>query len=189
MAPVPSASPTPPPTELPVSPLPSPTVTPAPGEWREFVDLEAGYSINFPADAVISAGKSKGEAYQAVLVAFRLEEMDKFQYEGMSLWVQPNKEKPTVKQVIENLYGGMSGGRLPEDMELTSQIEEIVVAGLPAFQTDILPDSTSVYVFIPYHERVYIFALVHALTSNASDPRAEKLFYEILDSFKVLETP
>lgn len=186
-SPEPTAPPVPRPTELPISPLPSATATPALGEWREFTDPEAGYTINFPANAHISAGKSPGEVYQAVLVTFRLENMDRFKYEGMALRVQPNVERLPIEQVVENLYKGMSGGWLPRDIELTSQIEETIIAGLPAFQTDVLPDSTSVHVFIPYHDRVYIFALVHALTSSTSDPRAEKLFYEILDSFKLLD--
>lgn len=188
-APEPTASPVPLPTEPPVSPLPSPTATPAPGEWREFTDPEAGYSINFPANAAISAGKSKGEKYQGVLVTFRLENLDRFKYEGMALRVQPNTEGMPVEQIIENLYKDMTGIEFPDDIASTSPIEQTTIAGLPAFQTDIMPDSTSVYIFIPYHDKVYIFALVHALTSNTSDHQAVELFYEILDSFKLLEAP
>lgn len=186
-APEPTASPVAESTELPISPLPSATATPAPGEWREFTDPEAGYSINFPASAAISAGKSKGEIYQAVLVTFRLENQDKFQYEGMSIRVEPNTEGLSGEQVIGNLYRDMTGQQLPENIAATSPIEQTTIAGLSAFQTDIMPDSTSIHIAIPHENKVYIFALVHALTSNTSDPRAIELFYEILDSFKLLD--
>lgn len=186
-SPTPTSSPAPTPSETPISPLPSVTATPAPGEWRQFSDPEAGYTINFPANASVSAGKSKGEAYQEVIVTFKLENVDRYKYQGMSLRVQPNTEGLPIEQIVEQLYKGMSGGWLPEDLELTSQIEETVIAGLPAFQTDVLPDSTSVYLFIPHHDKVYIFALAHELAGIASDPQAETLFYQILDSFRILD--
>jgi len=189
ISPVPTSSPVLPPTGLPISPLPSATATPAPGEWREFTDPEAGYTINFPTNAPISAGKSPGEVYQAVLVTFRLENVDKYHYQGMSLRVWPSKEKLSIDEVVKELFKDMTLKDLPENIDLNSQMEVTVIATLPAFQTDVLPGSTSVHVLIPHKDKVYIFALVHELAGIASDPQAVKLFYEILDSFRVLETP
>lgn len=188
-APEPTASPVAKPTEPPISPLPSATATPAPGEWREFTDPEAGYTINFPANAPISAGKSPGEVYQAVLVTFRLENVDKYHYQGMSLRVWPNKERLSIDEIVKELFKNMTLKDLPENIDLNSQVEETVIATLPAFQTDVLPGSTSVHVLIPHKDKVYVFALVHELAGIESDPQAVELFYGILDSFKVLETP
>jgi len=187
-APEPTASPAPPPTELPISPLPSPTVTPAPGEWREFTDPEAGYSISYPANAVFSAGPVIGEEFQQLLITFQLENVHRFHYAAMSLLVRSNKTNRSINEIIQYLYKDMSGGYFPENIDLNSRVEEKTIAGRTVFQTDVMPDSTSVHVLIPYKDKVYIFALVHELTATTSDPRAVELFYNILDSFKILNT-
>ncbi|RLT42024.1 MAG: hypothetical protein DWI57_06155 [Chloroflexi bacterium] len=90
---------------------------------------------------------------------------------------------------MKELFKDMTLKDLPVNIDLNSQMEETVIATLPAFQTDVLPGSTSVHVLIPHNDKVYVFALVHELAGIDSDPQAVKLFYEILDSFKLLETP
>jgi len=186
-SPIPISSPVPPPTELPISPLPSVTATPAPGEWRQFTDPEAGYTISYPANSIFSAGPIIGEKFQQLLITFQLDNVQKYHYAAMSLLIRSNKNNRSIDEVAKDIYKDMSGGYFPQNIDLDSKIEEKTIAGLSALQTDIIPDSTSVHVLIPHKDKVYIFALVHELTTNTSDPRAVELFYNILDSFRMLK--
>jgi len=176
----PYPSPTPPPT-------PTVTATPIvlPNGWYLYTDPEAGYSFSYPPDAHLSVSQGVLDSYSAVGVAFRLPGVHG--YQGMVIRVEPNPRRLPVDRILAQLYT-RSAQKPPPD-NLSSQVEPITVAGLPAVRTSVLPTNTEFYILLPHGGKVYMIAPVHGPAAAAVDSKALGLFYRILTTFTVNPSP
>ncbi|MBE7550429.1 MAG: hypothetical protein HS126_05060 [Anaerolineales bacterium] len=168
----------------PPSPQPAVTVVVTPelldNGWYRYTDPELGYSFSYPAETRLKIGKSRFGNHSAQL-QFKLPGV--VGYQGMVIRVEGNPNDLPIEQMLAQLYQRSAQEIAPED--LLSQVEVITVAGLPGIKTSILPTNTEFSILFLYNQRVYTLAPVHSSTTNAVDPQALELFYQIVESFKV----
>jgi hypothetical protein len=148
--------------------------------WYQYTDPELGYSFSFPPETRVKIGRSRFGNHSAQL-QFKLPGMAG--YQGMVIRVEGNPNDLPIERMLAQLYERSAQELAPG--ELLSQVEVITVAGLPGIKTSILPTNTEFSILFLYNQHVYTLAPVHGPTTNAVDPQALELFYQIVDSFKV----
>jgi len=181
--------------QVPITPYPSPAPSPTPtatatpivlpNGWYLYTDPQAGYSFSYPPDAHLSVSQSVLDSYRTVGVAFRLPGVHG--YQGMVIRVEPNPQRLPVDRILAQLYT-RSAQKPPPD-NLSSQVESITVAGLPAVRTSVLPTNTEFYILLPHGDKVYMIAPVHGPAADTVDSKALSLFYRILTTFTVNPSP
>lgn len=92
----------------------------------------------------------------------------------MVIRILSNPDQQPVERLVAKVYE--SAMINPPD-DLSSQIIQITVSGLPAYETTIPSTNTELTILLPNGDKVYVFALVHGPTVNAVDPEALDLFY------------
>ncbi|MCX6048622.1 MAG: hypothetical protein NT075_26260 [Chloroflexi bacterium] len=150
-------------------------------DWLTFTDPEAGYSIQYPANFVVSSSKSKGEAYNTTSITFIIPNVKA--YQEMHIRVEPNPQNLEIEVIVEAIYQRINGRAL--DVKAANTLEQINVAKVTAYKTSILPGSTDFHILLPYNKKVYNFALVHDLGAVESSPEAKAIFFQLLATFQL----
>lgn len=153
-------------------------------DWLTFTDPEAGYSIQYPANFVVHSGKNKGDKYNITIVTFVLPNVN--MYQALSIQVEPNPQKSSVDTIIEQIYQRLNKKTL--ELKASDTLEQMSISGMTAYKTEVLPGSTDFHVLLPYGNRVYHFALVHGLGPIESAPEAKMIFFQILETFKIMNS-
>jgi hypothetical protein len=166
------------------SPAPAATVVVTPevldNGWYQYTDPELGYSFSYPPETRLKIGKSRFGNHSARL-QFKVPGV--VGYQGMVLRVEGNPNDLPIEQMLAQVYERSAQEVAPE--ELLSQVEVITVAGLPGLKTTILPTNNEFSILFLYNQRLYTLAPVHGPSTNAVDPQALDLFYQIVETFKV----
>jgi hypothetical protein len=167
-----------------VSPAPAVTLVVTPevldNGWYQYTDPELGYSFSYPPETRLKIGKSRFGNHSARL-QFKVPGV--VGYQGMVLRVEGNPNDLPIEHMLAQVYERSAQEVAPE--ELLSQVEVITVAGLPGLKTTILPTNNEFSILFLYNQRLYTLAPVHGPSTNAVDPQALDLFYQIVETFKV----
>jgi len=156
-------------------------VADAAGGWLTFADPAAPFTLRYPQDAHLTAGKSKQGIYTARL-QFRLPEAEG--YQGMLIRVEPNETGQGIETILGDLYRRYMEGEPPES--LLEDAQEMLVSGQAGVRVGGLggtPDDFTIVV--PHGKQVFIVAPVHGMTGAGLDPRALDLFNQILGTLDV----
>ncbi|MFN8494404.1 MAG: hypothetical protein U0350_42785 [Caldilineaceae bacterium] len=151
-------------------------------DWLTFTDPEAGYMIQYPHNFIIHTGKNKGDKYNITIITFFLPNVN--MYQAMSIQIEPNPTNSSIDTVIQQIYQKVN--KKPLELKASDTLAQMTIAGMVAYKTDLLPGSTDFHILLPSDSKVYHFALVHGLGPIESAPEAKTIFFQILETFKIV---
>jgi len=166
-------------------PQPSPTPEILENGWYRFTDPEAGYSFDYPPQAVyISYGKDKGEKYNHVFIDF----VEMKGSQSMILVIQPNPKKLSVEEFLTEWYSKKTKKTSQPSFSKEEMGEFFSVDGEQAIRTELIaqesPSSYSFHVIFVNGDKVFITGLAYSvMKATAVTPEAEELFTQILNTF------
>jgi len=146
-------------------------------DWLTFTDLEAGYSIQYPANFIVRSNRSKGEVYHKTDITFLA--LGVKGYHAMTIAIDPNPQNLPLEMLYEELYKNSL------ETKASNTLAQVTVAEMVAYQTSMLPGSTDFHILLPHQDKIFHFALVHDLGPMESDPKAKTVFFQILDTFRI----
>ncbi len=162
--------------------------------WQTVVDLEAGYSIRYPADFGFNATKGSAESYRTNNITFRLPNVNK--PHQLSIEVESNPDNLPVKSIVKQLYEQTDIAT--SEIKAEDALTPISIAGKSAYQTAILPDrsiyqpsnvkprQTAFHILLPENDKVYHFALLYS-DSLEPAPDAERIYFQIVNTFELTD--
>jgi len=162
-------------------------------EWQTFVDLEAGYSIRYPADFGFNAIKGSGEAYRTNNITFHLPNVNK--PHQLSIEVIPNPDNLPIETIVKQIDEQADMGTA--EIEAADALTPITIAGRSAYQTAILPDrsiyqpgnypsKTAFHILLPDDDKVYHFALLYD-SQSIPELEAERIYFQIVNTFELTD--
>jgi hypothetical protein len=170
-----------------LKPKPSPTPEVLENGWYRFTDSDAGYSFDYPPNALhISYGKNKGERYNHLFIQFT--EIKGYGSQGMVLFIEPNPKKLSVEEFLTEFYAKKTKKSSLPPLSRTDLGEFISVGEKPAIKTELvtseLSSSFSFHVVFVNDNKAFVTGPTYGLM-NASEvaPESEELFMQILNTF------
>ncbi len=154
--------------------------------WHRFTDEEAGYSFDYPPNAVyISYGKNKGETYNHVFIDF----VEMGSSQGMILTIEPNPNRLSTEEFLTAWYATKTNKTSQPFFSKEEMGKLFSIDGEQAIQTELvtreLHTSYSFHVIFVNGDKAFITGPVYGVTrSSAVAPEAEDLFMQILETFR-----
>jgi hypothetical protein len=102
-------------------------------------------------------------------------------YQGMVIDVLSNPQKLPVENIVQAIYTDQTQ-KPPIDV-VKATLEQIEVAGIPAYKSTYQPSMFELTILLPYEDKVYFIVPVHDNLDTALDPKGLELFFQILGTF------
>ena len=149
--------------------------------WYLYEDPEAGFSFSYPPDVFFQTSQEGGLGFRTARIQFpRVKGQG---YQGMVVDVLSNETHRPIEQVIKEIYTTPILNLSVESIK--ASVEKITVADHPAYLTTYQPFMFELCIFVPYEDKILFIVPVHDNLDIAGSPEALKLFWEIVNTFKI----
>ncbi len=160
----------------------TPTINANENDWLTYEDKDAGFSISYPTNAVLSISKDMGNKYKTVNIAF-IHVGTSGGYQGMVIDVIDNPNDLLPEAIVEKLYG--NSPTKPSKEDIKSSLKEYKTKKVFGIKAQVPPTNTELTILVPLKNKYLILEPVHGPAASNVDPETLNLFYKVIDTLNV----